>query len=104
MYANRLFKTGSDPLDRRVVSKLLHLCCASDSADSAAALLNGELGTLPLVNEFDDETGRSPLHTAAESHSKRCVELLLKKRGRTDLKTKDGRSLIPLELSFFSRR
>ncbi|XP_050281658.1 uncharacterized protein LOC126722549 [Quercus robur] len=103
-YANRLFKTGSDPLDRRVVSKLLHLCCASDSADSAAALLNGELGTLPLVNEFDDETGRSPLHTAAESHSKRCVELLLKKRGRTDLKTKDGRSLIPLELSFFSRR
>lgn len=103
-YANRLFKIGSDPLDRRVVSKLLHLCCASDSADSAAALLNGELGTLPLVNEFDDETGRSPLHTAAESHSKRCVELLLKKRGRTDLKTKDGRSLIPLELSFFSRR
>ncbi|KAL4600685.1 hypothetical protein ACB092_11G216100 [Castanea dentata] len=103
-YANWLFKTGSDPLDRRVVSKLLHLCCTSDSADSAAALLNGELGTLPLVNEFDDETGRSPLHTAAESHSKRCVELLLKKRGRTDLKTKDGRSLIPLELSFFSRR
>ena len=77
MNANRLFKTDSNPLDRRVVSKLLHLCCASDSADSAAALLNGELGTLPLVNEFDDETGLSPLHTTAESHSKRCKTLPL---------------------------
>ena len=77
MYANRLFKTGSDPLDRRVVSKLFHLCCASNSVDSAAALLNGELRTSPLVNEFDDETGLSPLHKAGESHSKHCETLPL---------------------------
>lgn len=102
-HTKRLFQIGLEPLDRRVVSKILHLSCASDSVECAAALISGEFGTVPLVNEMD-ETGWSALHSAAESHSKRCVELLLKKRIRTDLKTKDGRSLLALELSLSSSR
>ncbi|KAF5479184.1 hypothetical protein F2P56_000031 [Juglans regia] len=102
--AKRLFQSSSETsLHRCVVSKLLHFCCASDSVECAVALVNGEFGTVPLVNEMD-EKGWSALHTAAESHAKRCVELLLKKRGRTDMKTKDGRSLLALELSLSSSR
>lgn len=102
-HTKRLFQSGSEPLDRRVVSKLLQLCCASDSVECAVALVNGEFGTVPLVNETN-EAGWSPLHTAAKSHAKRCVEVLLKKRARTDLKTKDGRSLLPLQLSLSCSR
>ncbi|KAE8021669.1 hypothetical protein FH972_007540 [Carpinus fangiana] len=102
-HTKTLFQSGSEPLDRRVVSKLLQLCCASDSVECATALVNGEFGTVPLVNETD-EAGWSPLHTAAKSHAKRCVEVLLKKRARTDLKTKDGRSLLPLQLSLSCSR
>lgn len=101
--AKRLFHSSSEPLHRCVVSKLLHFCCASDSAECAVALINGEFGTVPVVNEMD-EKGWSALHTAAESHAKRCVELLLKKRVRTDMRTKDGRSLLALELSLSSSR
>ncbi|KAK9271739.1 hypothetical protein L1049_002102 [Liquidambar formosana] len=90
-------------LDRSIVSKLLHLCCLFDSVECASALINGEVGMVPLLNEMD-ETGRSPLHTAAEVHAARCIELLLRKRARTDLKTKDGRSQLALELSLSSRR
>jgi len=99
-HTKRLFQSGSEPLDRRVVSKLLELCCASDSVECASSLVNGEFGTVPLVNEMN-EAGWSPLHTAAKSHAKRCVEVLLKKR---DLKTKDGHSLLPLELSLSCSR
>ncbi|PON67324.1 Splicing factor-like protein [Trema orientale] len=101
-----LFKapsSSSEPLDRTIASKLLHLCCVFDSVDCASALLGGELGTVPLVNEMD-ETGKSALHTAAETHAARCVELLLKKRARTDLRTKDGRAQLALELSLSSPR
>ncbi|GAB2287926.1 hypothetical protein Dimus_022278 [Dionaea muscipula] len=93
------------PLDRGVISKFLHLCCEFDSADCAAALLSGDVGgTVPLVNEMDGDTGRSPLHTAAENHACRCIELLLRKRGRTDLRTKDGRALLALELALYCCR
>lgn len=90
-------------IDRTVVSKLLHLCCAFDSVDCATSLVNGELGAMPLVNEMDT-AGMSPLHTAAKAHAARCVEMLLRKRARTDLKTRDGRGLLPLELSLSKTR
>ncbi|XP_062106663.1 uncharacterized protein LOC133818003 [Humulus lupulus] len=102
--SRRVFELSSEPLDRSFASKLLHLCCVYDSADCASALLCGELGTVPLVNEVDEETGKSPLHTAAEMHAVRCVELLLKKRARTDLRTRDGRAQLALELSLSSSR
>lgn len=103
-HSKRVFKpSSSEPLDRSIASKLLHLCCMFDSVDCATAVLGGELGTVPLVNEMD-ETGKSALHTAAETHAARCVELLLKKRARTDLRTKDGRAQLALELSLCTPR
>ncbi|XP_010661053.1 uncharacterized protein LOC100264593 isoform X2 [Vitis vinifera] len=90
-------------LDRSIVAKLLQWCCRFDSVDCATALLNGAVGMLPLINEMD-ENGRTALHTAAEAHAARCVELLLRKRARTDLKSKDGCSQLALELSLSSRR
>ena len=102
--SKRVFDLSSEPLDRSIASKLLHLCCVYDSVDCASALLCGELGTVPLVNDVDDETGKTPLHTAAESHAARCVELLLKKRARTDVRTRDGRAQLALELSLSSSR
>lgn len=98
-----LFQTYSEPVDKSIVSKLLHLCCVFDSVACASALLCGELSTVPLVNQMN-EMGKSALHTSAESHSGRCVGLLLKKRARTDLRTKDGRRQLALELSLSSTR
>lgn len=74
-----------------------------DSVECAAALLNGEVGVVPLVNETDVR-GRAALHTAAEVHARRCIELLLKKHARTDLRTRDGRRLLALDLSLCSSR
>ena len=116
-------------LDRKRMSKLLHLCCELDSVNSAEALLNGELTNgrvVPLTNEIDADSGFAPLHTAAENHGFLCIELLLRKRARTDMKTKKPnksatvgvpgngsgsgndistvRSLLPLELALCSRR
>lgn len=85
-------------VDQSVVSKLLQLCCVFDSVECATAIINGDLGTVPLINEMDDR-GLSVLHTAAEMHATRCIRLLLHKRARTDVKTKDGRGLIALQLS-----
>lgn len=95
---------GNRRLDRSAASNLLQLCCASDSAECAAVLISGEIGAVPLLNEMDGETGLSPLHTAAEAHSSRCVELLLRKHARTDSKSKNGRYHLPLELSLFTKR
>lgn len=99
----RVADAASEPLDRATASKLLHLCCNFDSAECASALLGGELGTIPLVNELDD-SGKSPLHTAAAAHAARCVEVLLKKHARTDLRTKDGQAQLALELSLCDAR
>ncbi|KAL5582316.1 hypothetical protein UlMin_014758 [Ulmus minor] len=98
-----LFKPSWETLERSVVSKFLHLCCLFDSVECASALLGGELGSVPLVNEVDDR-GKAALHTAAESHASRCAELLLRKRARTELRTKDGLHRLPLELSLSSTR
>ncbi|KAL6136455.1 hypothetical protein ACLB2K_061750 [Fragaria x ananassa] len=90
-------------LDRATATKLLHLCCNFDSADCASVILGGVLGAVPVVNECDD-SGKSPLHTAASAHASRCVEVLLKKHARTDLRTKDGQAQLALELSLADTR
>ncbi|XP_004306153.1 PREDICTED: uncharacterized protein LOC101301323 [Fragaria vesca subsp. vesca] len=90
-------------LDRATATKLLHLCCNFDSADCASSILGGDLGAVPIVNECDD-SGKSPLHTAASAHASRCVEVLLKKHARTDLRTKDGQAQLALELSLADTR
>ncbi|EEF37980.1 ankyrin repeat-containing protein, putative [Ricinus communis] len=82
------------------ISKLLHLCCSFDSVNCATSLVNGSPTS---VNEVD-ASGTSPLHAAAEAHASRCVEMLLRKRARTDLKTRDGHGLLPLELSLYRTR
>ncbi|KAH0973709.1 hypothetical protein GBA52_025865 [Prunus armeniaca] len=102
-HTKRLADASTEPLDRSTVSKLLHLCCNFDSPDCASALLGGELGTTPLVNEFDD-SGKSALHTAALAHAAKCVEVLLKKHARTGLRTRDGRAQLALDLSLSSAR
>ncbi|XP_065856722.1 uncharacterized protein [Euphorbia lathyris] len=93
----------SSTVDSADVSKFLYICCTFDSVECATLLINGELGAVPLVNEFD-AAGMAPLHAAAEAHAARCIELLLKKHARTDLKTRDGRGLLPLELSLSRTR
>lgn len=102
-HTKRLAEASTEPLDRSTVSKLLHLCCNFDSPDCASALLGGELGTTPLVNDFDD-SGKSALHTAALAHAAKCVEVLLKKHARTGLRTRDGRAQLALDLSLSSAR
>ncbi|XP_044467790.1 uncharacterized protein LOC123197537 [Mangifera indica] len=88
------------------VLKILHLCCNLDSVICATALVNGELlgGVVAAVNKMDSATGLTAIHVAAESHAARCVEMLLKKRARTDIKSKDGRGRLALELSLCSNR
>ncbi|BFG26698.1 hypothetical protein CerSpe_129720 [Prunus speciosa] len=102
-HTKRLAEASTEPLDRSTVSKLLHLCCNFDSPDCASALLGGQLGRTPLVNEFDD-SGKSALHTAALAHAAKCVEVLLKNHARTGLRTRDGRAQLALDLSLSSAR
>ncbi|KAK9194804.1 hypothetical protein WN944_005511 [Citrus x changshan-huyou] len=87
-----------------IVTKLLRVSCIFDSVSCATSLVNGDLGPVALVNEVEESSGMTALHLAAESHAARCVELLLKKRARTDIRSKDGRRLLPLELSLSSSR
>ncbi|CAK7327986.1 unnamed protein product [Dovyalis caffra] len=89
--------------DRTIVNKLLHLCCTFDSVDCATSLLNGEFGSVPVIDEPDSD-GLWPLHKAATANAARCVEMLLKKHARTDLKSRDGRKLLALELSLCNTR
>lgn len=96
-------RASRDLSDRSVAGKLLQWCCRFDSVACATALLNGEVGTLPLINEMD-EAGRTALHTAAEAHAARCVELLLRKRARTDIRSKDCCSQLALELCLSGKR
>lgn len=96
--AKRLVQASSEPLDGATVSKLLHLCCKCDSAECASALLGGELGTIPSVDELDDSLN-SPLHTAAMADAARCVDVLLKKGARTDMRNCDGQLAVDLSLS-----
>ncbi|XP_019102231.1 PREDICTED: uncharacterized protein LOC104698747 [Camelina sativa] len=99
LHAKRLL-AGEDAESERIEAlKLLSACCSCDSINCASSIINGEVGSVPYINDVSDETGLSPLHTAAESHALRCVEMLLKRRARTDMRSKDERALIPLELS-----
>lgn len=86
-----------------IASRLLHLACKLDSVDCAAALLKGECTLTAKISELD-ENGRTPLHNAAKEHSIRCIELLLQKAARTDFRSKDDDSLIPLEGALSSKR
>uniref|UniRef100_A0A7N0UZ88 Uncharacterized protein n=1 Tax=Kalanchoe fedtschenkoi TaxID=63787 RepID=A0A7N0UZ88_KALFE len=107
--AEKIYKSKVDELDderveNRGVSKLLRACCLFDSVECAEALLDGEvMGARPFVNEMDD-AGFSPLHTAASVHAVKCIELLLRKNALTDIKSKDERSQVPLQLSLSSKR
>ncbi|KAK9924953.1 hypothetical protein M0R45_033294 [Rubus argutus] len=75
-----------------------HLCCICDSAECASTLLGGELGTIPSVDELDDSLNL-PLHTAAMADVARCVDVLLKKGARTDLRNCEGQLAVDLSLS-----
>ncbi|KAJ0245401.1 Serine/threonine-protein phosphatase 6 regulatory ankyrin repeat subunit [Hirschfeldia incana] len=100
--AKRVF-LGQDPeRERGDALKLLAACCGCDSVNCASSIFNGDIGSVPYINDAVEDTGLSPLHTAAEADSPRCVEMLLKRRARTDMRSKDGRALLPLELSLCS--
>uniref|UniRef100_A0A803N3H5 Uncharacterized protein n=1 Tax=Chenopodium quinoa TaxID=63459 RepID=A0A803N3H5_CHEQI len=105
-------KNESEPFDRVMMSKLLHLCCEFDSVNSAEVIISGEItsgSVVPSVNEIDGGSGFAPIHTAAENHAHRCIELLLRKRAREGSgsghnNTCAARRLLPLELALRSSR
>ncbi|XP_018437745.2 uncharacterized protein LOC108810110 isoform X2 [Raphanus sativus] len=100
--ARRVF-LGQDPeRERGEALKLLAACCRRDAVACASSIFSGDIGSVPYINDAAEDTGLSPLHAAAEAGSPRCVELLLKRRARTDMRSKDGRGLLPLELSLCS--
>ncbi|XP_039016924.1 uncharacterized protein LOC120147684 [Hibiscus syriacus] len=102
-----VYDLDDDPSNRRGLAlKLLLLCCYFDAIECTTSLLNGEVGTdfIPLVNGVDTETKTTALQAAAEAHSARCLKLLLKKRARTETRSKDGRSLLALEMALSSSR
>lgn len=102
--ARRVF-LGQDPeRERGEALKLLAACCRRDAVACASSIFSGDIGSVPYINDAAEDTGLSPLHAAAEAGSPRCVELLLKRRARTDMRSKDGRGLLPLELSLCSGR
>ncbi|CAL9248190.1 unnamed protein product, partial [Arabidopsis halleri] len=98
-HAKRIL-VGEDAESERIEAiKLLTACCCYDSINCASSIINGDVGSVPYINDVCADTGLSPLHTAAEYNAPRCVEMLLKRRARTDMRSKDERALIPLELS-----
>ncbi|EFH51736.1 hypothetical protein ARALYDRAFT_484658 [Arabidopsis lyrata subsp. lyrata] len=98
-HAKRIL-VGEDAESERIEAiKLLSACCSYDSINCASSIINGDVGSVPYINDVCSDTGLSPLHTAAEYNALRCVEMLLKRRARTDMRSKDERALIPLELS-----
>ncbi|ESQ34972.1 hypothetical protein EUTSA_v10009510mg, partial [Eutrema salsugineum] len=102
LHAKHLF-VGEDAETERIEAlKLLSACCSNDSINCASSIINGDVGSVPYIEDVCGDTGLSPLHTAAKSHAGRCVEMLLKQRARTDMRSKDERALIPLELSLLN--
>lgn len=103
-HAKRIL-VGEDAESERIEAiKLLSACCSYDSINCASSIINGDVGSVPYINDVCSDTGLSPLHTAAEYNALRCVEMLLKRRARTDMRSKDERALIPLELSLSNGR
>ncbi|CAH8357682.1 unnamed protein product [Eruca vesicaria subsp. sativa] len=101
-HAKRVFLGQDSEYERGQALKLLTACCGYDSVACASSIFNGDIGSVPYINDAAEDTGLSPLHTAAEANSPRCVEMLIKRRARTDMRSKDGRALLPLELSLCS--
>ncbi|OEL20703.1 hypothetical protein BAE44_0018278, partial [Dichanthelium oligosanthes] len=100
-------RKGSDAsrvLDQEMSTRLLHLACKHDAVECARLLLEGGSGITAAPVDARDKLTRTPLHVAAETHSARCIELLLSKNARTDLRVVDGRPLLPLEIALMSRR
>uniref|UniRef100_A0A0E0FDC1 RRM domain-containing protein n=1 Tax=Oryza meridionalis TaxID=40149 RepID=A0A0E0FDC1_9ORYZ len=100
-------RKGSDAsrmLDQEMSTRLLHLACKHDAVQCARLLLEGGHGITASPVDARDQLTRTPLQVAAEAHSARCIELLLSKNARTDLKLVDGRPLVALEIALLSRR
>ncbi|KAL1203244.1 E3 ubiquitin-protein ligase XBAT32 [Cardamine amara subsp. amara] len=99
-HAKRLFIGEDLESERNEALKLLSACCGYDSINCASSIINGDVGAVvPYINDVCSDTELSPLHTAAEAHAPRCIEMLIKRRARTDMRTKDERALLPLELA-----
>ncbi|ONK76927.1 uncharacterized protein A4U43_C02F1330 [Asparagus officinalis] len=92
-----------ETIDPGTASRLLQLACRLDSVECAKVLVEGDTGAVVQINEMDG-SGRTPLQTAAAMHSTKCIDLLLKKNARTDLQSKDGDSLLALEIALSSKR
>ncbi|KAH0465906.1 hypothetical protein IEQ34_006009 [Dendrobium chrysotoxum] len=92
-----------DVLDPGGAASLLQLACKLDSVKCAQVLIEGQTGMVVNINEMDG-FGRSPLHTAAEMLSAKCIDLLLRNHARTDLRSNDGDALLALEISLASQR
>ncbi|KAL5214555.1 hypothetical protein ABZP36_003707 [Zizania latifolia] len=103
----RLHK-GSDAsqmLDQEMSTRLLHLACKHDVVQCARFLLEGGHGITASSVDARDQLARTPLHVAAEAHSAWCVELLLSKNTRTDLRLVDAkRPLLALDIALMSIR
>ncbi|KAL0922402.1 hypothetical protein M5K25_006385 [Dendrobium thyrsiflorum] len=84
-------------------ASLLQLACKLDSVKCAQVLIEGQTGMVVNINEMDG-FGLSPLHTAAEMLSAKCIDLLLRNHARTDLRSNDGDALLALEISLTSQR
>lgn len=100
-------RKGSDAsriLDQEMSTRLLHLACKHDAVECARLLLEGGHGITASPVDARDQLTRTPLHVAAETHSARCIELLLSKNARTDFRLVDGRPLLALEIALMSRR
>ncbi|KAF7063866.1 hypothetical protein CFC21_070340 [Triticum aestivum] len=100
-------RNGSDAariLDQEMSNRLLHLACRHDAAECARLLLDGEYGITPASVDARDQLTRTPLHVAADAHSKRCIQLLLSRNARTDVRLLDGTRLVALEVALMSRR
>jgi hypothetical protein len=81
--------------------QLLHEACRCDAVNVAEMLLDGS--EIPAVAiDGLDEKGRTALHHAAECHSLECIELLIRRRAKVDIK--DERGYTALESAMQSLR
>ena len=97
--------------------RLLHLACSLDSVACAKAIIEGQITFSGLSNISSssssvinavDEHGRSALHHAAEKLSLRCIDLLLRKNAKTELRATysadHGFYYTPLEAALHNKR
>jgi hypothetical protein len=77
--------------------KLLHLACKLNSVACASVMLEGEIGCYAPVNSPDEYNKTTP-HHVVESHSLQCIDLLIRKQARTDIKSKGGQISLDVAL------